>query len=94
MKINKFTWFGITKFVGSRFVGNAKGNTARDSLNNLKSCHEEAITDINDLLATSAPEVAEDKFNAEIAETHPHGVHKNCQCTHTARITTEGLDTL
>ncbi len=94
MKISEFTWFGLAKFVSSRFIGNARGNTARDSLNNLKTNHEEAITDINDLLATSAPEAADDRVNAEIAIAHPNGVHKNCQCVHTATITTEGLDTV
>ena len=86
--MREYTWFGgRTKFVSGPGCGSSsRGSTARECLENIRTQHQKEIDTINAMLASTAPEDAEVLVKNEIAEDHPTGMGRHCNCAHTAEI--------
>jgi len=82
-----FTWFSRSDFVSvDDTVHLESAGTPRRGLEKIRRAYESRIREIDGILATSGPEDAAVLAQQEIAEAHPDGVNRHCNCSHTVKI--------
>jgi hypothetical protein len=83
----KFIWYSRGKFVGvSDFLAHGRGDTSREGMKTLRLRAVNLVQKIDKILATNGPEQADQAAQREIAEAHPKGLSRHCDCTHASEI--------
>jgi hypothetical protein len=81
-----YTWSARYGFLSNDFERMESGSTPRAAMEKTRANHVSAIADIDRILATSGPEDAAEIVRLEIAEAHPQGMNRHCNCSHRADV--------